>query len=128
MYVLLTLFVSVGWALPLAEKDTAEKVKYWALPAKRVVRDTEVKRFVKRDENGDYLDLALTYESTFYIAEVLMGSNSQKLDVLLDTGSSDFWVVASKNSYCEAGTAGSLQKGRKISSVSVRSTTPRTRE
>lgn len=117
LYVLLTLFVSVGWALPLAEKDTAEKVKYWALPAKRVVRDTEVKRFVKRDENGDYLDLALTYESTFYIAEVLMGSNSQKLDVLLDTGSSDFWVVASKNSYCEAGTAGSLQKGRKISSI-----------
>lgn len=117
LYVLFTLFSILGSALPVADKNSADGVKYWSLPARKVVRDTHVKKFVKRDEKGDWVDLSLTYESTFYVAEVALGSNSQKLDVLLDTGSSDFWVISSENTYCAAGTTGSLKRGRRISSI-----------
>ncbi|ODQ77442.1 hypothetical protein BABINDRAFT_163464 [Babjeviella inositovora NRRL Y-12698] len=49
-------------------------------------------------------EVNLVNESVLYLANVTIGSNKQKLGVLLDTGSSDFWVQGSTNPYCKAGT------------------------
>ncbi|GMM44752.1 hypothetical protein DAPK24_013270 [Pichia kluyveri] len=86
--------------------------KYWALSAEKVVSNVQIKHHVKRDDTSDYVSLSLIDEQTFYMANVLVGSNKEKVGVLVDTGSSDFWLVSSDNEYCEAGTVKS--KGRKI--------------
>lgn len=66
---------------------------------------------LKRDGDG-YLNLGLQNENTFYMAEVEIGSTNQKVGVLVDTGSSDLWVVESNNTYCRSGTTGSLSSKR----------------
>ncbi|CCE79265.1 Piso0_001317 [Millerozyma farinosa CBS 7064] len=47
----------------------------------------------KRDDNS--VSVTLKNEKTFYLAELKVGSNSQQVGVLVDTGSSDLWVVSS---------------------------------
>ncbi|CAH6722599.1 aspartic proteinase 3 [[Candida] jaroonii] len=47
-------------------------------------------KFVKR--NGFLMEM--TNEQTFYLTELEMGSNGDKVGVLVDTGSSDLWVMS----------------------------------
>lgn len=56
------------------------------------------RRFVKRK---DTLEVVLTNEQTFYTVDLLIGQSKQNVSVVIDTGSSDLWVVAASNSYCE---------------------------
>lgn len=60
----------------------------------------------KRDDDGVSVDLK--NEKTFYLAQLKIGSNSQQVGVLVDTGSSDLWVV-SKDVMC-ADSSSSSQK------------------
>lgn len=46
----------------------------------------------KRDDDG--VSVSLKNEKTFYLAQLKLGSNSQEVGVLVDTGSSDLWVVS----------------------------------
>ncbi|ODV94348.1 hypothetical protein PACTADRAFT_86535 [Pachysolen tannophilus NRRL Y-2460] len=39
---------------------------------------------------------------TFYLVNLKIGSNKQSVDVLVDTGSSDLWVMGSNNPYCSS--------------------------
>lgn len=48
-------------------------------------------RFVKRDGS---LDMTLTNKQTFYMATLKIGSNEDENRVLVDTGSSDLWVMS----------------------------------
>ena len=48
-------------------------------------------RFVKRD--GSF-EMVLTNEQTFYMADLKIGSNQDQNNVLVDTGSSDLWVMS----------------------------------
>ena len=48
-------------------------------------------RFVKRD--GSF-EMILINEQTFYMANLKIGSNQDENNVLVDTGSSDLWVVS----------------------------------
>lgn len=48
-------------------------------------------RFVKRD--GSF-EMILTNEQTFYMASLKIGSNEDVNEVLVDTGSSDLWVMS----------------------------------
>lgn len=67
---------------------------------------------LKRDGSGS-LEMAMQNENTFYLTHLDIGSGtSQKVGVLVDTGSSDLWVVSSNNTYCESGTTGSLNSKR----------------
>jgi yapsin 1 len=67
----------------------------------------------ERDDSGDgFVTMAMSNENTFYLADVEVGTPPQKVGVLIDTGSSDFWVVASNNTYCQSGTTGPLNKAR----------------
>lgn len=52
----------------------------------------------KRD---DLLNMEIQNERLFYLAELKLGSNANKVGVLVDTGSSDLWVM-SKDLTCEA--------------------------
>lgn len=53
---------------------------------------------VKRD---GLLDMEIKNENTFYLAELKFGSNENKVGVLVDTGSSDLWIM-SHDLRCEA--------------------------
>lgn len=53
-----------------------------------------------RKRSEEYADFTLTNEDTFYMANISLGTPSQELSVLLDTGSADLWVMSSDNSYC----------------------------
>ncbi|KAI5904824.1 Candidapepsin-9, partial [Candida parapsilosis] len=50
-------------------------------------------KFVKRDNDGSS-EMELVNEKTFYLANLYIGSNEDKNQVLVDTGSSDLWVMS----------------------------------
>ncbi|KAI5970427.1 hypothetical protein CANMA_000590 [Candida margitis] len=50
-------------------------------------------KFVKRDNEGSF-EIELVNEQTFYLADLYIGSNEDKNQVLVDTGSSDLWVMS----------------------------------
>ncbi|GME82430.1 unnamed protein product [Ambrosiozyma monospora] len=57
----------------------------------------------KTNENRDIdgtLSFELTNQQTFSSADIQIGSNQDKVTVIVSTGSSDFWVVDSNNPYC----------------------------
>ncbi|TID22563.1 hypothetical protein CANINC_003338 [Pichia inconspicua] len=94
----------------------ADHEKYWSLSAKKVVGKRTVKNsLVKRDNEENFVSLKLIDENTFYMAEIEVGSNQQKVGVLVDTGSSDFWIVGSNNTLCKSGTTGPLSSNKGIS-------------
>lgn len=56
-------------------------------------------RFRKRSTNGT-VPVTLDNQFTFYSTEIELGTPPQKIEILIDTGSSDFWVIASNNPFC----------------------------
>ncbi|ODQ79173.1 hypothetical protein BABINDRAFT_162222 [Babjeviella inositovora NRRL Y-12698] len=58
----------------------------------------------KREADG-VVTMQIVNENTFYMANLSVGSNSQNVGVLVDTGSSDLWIMGSDNSFCARGTA-----------------------
>lgn len=45
-------------------------------------------------------EVTLTNQYLYYSAEIELGTPSQKIDILIDTGSADLWVYSSSNPYC----------------------------
>lgn len=54
--------------------------------------------FVKRDDK--YLEISLDNYLTYYNIEVGLGTPAQSFNLLIDTGSSDMWVIDESNPYC----------------------------
>ncbi|GMG56466.1 unnamed protein product [Ambrosiozyma monospora] len=66
--------------------------------------------YLQRSTNSDGDDeFTMKNQAVFYSVDVSIGSNSNVVTVLVDTGSSDFWVMSSSNPYCIAGTGGDSQ-------------------
>jgi len=59
----------------------------------------------KRNSDGS-LEMTLMNEETYYQAEIELGSSKQKIGVLVDTGSSDLWVISSNNTGCDSSDSG----------------------
>lgn len=67
-------------------------------------RDTSDGHFIaKRDKRDGLVNMVLTNMQTFYLTNLLIGSDGQKNGVLVDTGSSDLWIMNS-NINCESST------------------------
>ncbi|GMF07252.1 unnamed protein product [Ambrosiozyma monospora] len=49
------------------------------------------------------LDVSLQNEDFIYVMNVTIGSNKEQIQLQIDTGSSDFWVIGSNNTWCETG-------------------------
>ncbi|CAN6604083.1 aspartic proteinase 3 [Trichomonascus vanleenenianus] len=60
-------------------------------------RYERLRQFTKRD---DTLQVTLDNQFTYYSIDIDVGTPSQNLSCLIDTGSSDLWVLASNNPYC----------------------------
>lgn len=58
----------------------------------------------KRDDvTGDgYTNIELGNQQTFYSVKLNIGTPTQEVTVLVDTGSSDLWIMGSDNSFCSA--------------------------
>lgn len=56
----------------------------------------------KRDDG--YEEMTIVNQQSFYSVELGVGSSDQNVTVLVDTGSSDLWIMGSNNPYCKAGT------------------------
>lgn len=57
----------------------------------------------KRDDADGLFTLELTNEQTYYRASLLIGSQGDQNEVLVDTGSSDLWVMSSSVSCSSSG-------------------------
>ncbi|TID22567.1 hypothetical protein CANINC_003342 [Pichia inconspicua] len=127
--VFIGLSTTIASPLPLSG-DTNDQEKYFKIQAQKLrgstIHDAKVGAqpvgLIKRDvdpynSNDEYLFMGLTNENTFYMSEIEIGTPPQKVGVLVDTGSSDLWVVATNNSYCESGTGGPLNKAIDRSSI-----------
>lgn len=56
---------------------------------------------LKRDENSSAVS-DLKNERAFYISDLNIGNPAKQVSVIVDTGSSDLWVMSSENPYCVA--------------------------
>ncbi|KAG7926466.1 hypothetical protein KL925_003516 [Ogataea polymorpha] len=79
----------------------------------------------KRADDGS-VTMELQNAQSFYQVEIEIGSDKQKVGVLIDTGSSDLWVTNSNNTYCSSssskkmkrdGSRNVLRKGRDLSDL-----------
>ncbi|GMG56236.1 unnamed protein product [Ambrosiozyma monospora] len=52
---------------------------------------------------GGSLDVNLQNEDFIYVMNVTIGSNKEEIQLQIDTGSSDFWVIGSNNTWCKTG-------------------------
>ncbi|GMM58561.1 hypothetical protein DAKH74_051780 [Maudiozyma humilis] len=75
------------------------------------------RRLNKRD--GSYENITMANEAAFYSLELGVGSDQQNVTVLVDTGSSDLWIMGSDNPFCkQAATASSPSEWVKSHQVS----------
>ncbi|EGV65814.1 aspartyl protease [Yamadazyma tenuis] len=73
-------------------------------------------RFVKRASSNNPIEVQLENAETFYIADLNIGSKEDKVQVLVDTGSSDLWVM-SGDVKCLASSSSSTKKRNLASDI-----------
>lgn len=67
--------------------------------SKQVPLQEHVANLAKRSDN---VAIDLSNELNMFTTILELGSDKQKVDVLVDTGSSDLWVMSPSNSYCSS--------------------------
>lgn len=63
-------------------------------------RNNHFKRNLAKRDNDGTVSLALDNMFTYYNVSIQVGTPPQKMNVLVDTGSSDLWVIDKDNKYC----------------------------
>lgn len=72
----------------------------------------------KRSADGTLPVAAQNFQNVLYRSTVTVGTPPQPVEVILDTGSSDFFVVSTANNYCDTSAYGCLTPGKFDSSAS----------
>lgn len=67
---------------------------------------------------SDTADITLKNHLTMFTTQLSIGSNEQNITVLVDTGSSDLWVMSSDNPYCSSSSSSSSSSSAVADSVS----------
>ncbi|CAI4035051.1 hypothetical protein SMKI_12G1890 [Saccharomyces mikatae IFO 1815] len=68
-----------------------------------VGRDKKPEAHLFKRADG-YEEIIITNQQSFYSVELDVGSPPQNVTVLVDTGSSDLWIMGSNNPYCSSDT------------------------
>ncbi|ODV94347.1 hypothetical protein PACTADRAFT_51204 [Pachysolen tannophilus NRRL Y-2460] len=68
----------------------------------------------KRSNSDGTVNATIVNEESYYMANLSIGSDSQNVGVLIDTGSSDLWVMSSSNPYCESSTTSDAVKEKLV--------------
>lgn len=118
--VLSSLFASqvLGKIIPAANKrDDDSNSKFVKLPFHKLYGDSlenvgsdkkpEV-RLLKRADG--YEEIIITNQQSFYSVDLEVGTPPQNVTVLVDTGSSDLWIMGSDNPYCSSNSMGSSRR------------------
>lgn len=72
--------------------------------------------FYKR--SGNYLMVPMTHvEDSFYTANLEFGNPAQNMDLVVDTGSADTWVMSSSNPFCANSTSNQTYEGEPITTT-----------
>ncbi|CAI4046102.1 aspartyl protease SKDI_12G1680 [Saccharomyces kudriavzevii IFO 1802] len=104
--------------IPAASKrDDDSNSKFVKLPFHKLYGDTrddvgtdkkpEV-RLLKRADG--YEEIIITNQQSFYSVDLEVGTPPQNVTVLVDTGSSDLWIMGSNNPYCSSGSMSSSRR------------------
>lgn len=86
---------ALGAATPGMVKPGAFKLKFTALrgPSKHDLAPNREGGLVRREDAEGSAFMELTNEQTYYSCDLYVGSNQQLNTVLVDTGSSDLWIM-----------------------------------
>ncbi|AOA63630.1 Aspartic proteinase 3 [Komagataella phaffii CBS 7435] len=91
--------VLTALSIALASAQLQSPFKANKLPFKKVYHSNDPKdRLIKRD---DYESLDLRHIGVLYTAEIQIGSDETEIEVIVDTGSADLWVIDSDAAVCE---------------------------
>ncbi|KAH3685722.1 hypothetical protein WICPIJ_003322 [Wickerhamomyces pijperi] len=88
--------------LPHFIESEAKGLGYYRLPF-NVTSGVDYEDSLNK-RNDEVVNFDLAQQSSFYSVDLVIGSQQQQVQVLLDTGSSDLWVMGSDNSYCSSST------------------------
>ncbi|GME74468.1 unnamed protein product [Ambrosiozyma monospora] len=97
---------SVGYVRLSGTKSYADSISDLLANSNSNSTSKRVTTLSKSTNSNGEVEFTMKNQGVFYSVDVKIGSQGDVVTVLVDTGSSDFWVMGSDNTYCQSGTGG----------------------
>lgn len=109
-----SLFTSTTFAAASASQNNKfVKLSFDKSIGTKYDQSSKTNPFQKRDGSG-YTSIDLSNQQTFYSVKLSIGTPAQEVTVLVDTGSSDLWIMGSDNSFCTSNSKSNSDKHREL--------------